>query len=201
MSAARPAGGRRQAILEALARELERGPGERITTARLARAVGVSEAALYRHFASKAQMFDALMDFAEEGVFARINQILDGHRSASLRCERIVWLVLGFGERNPGIARLLVGEALAGERERLRARASRLFERLEVQLRQVLREGHMRGELLDPAPAAAGVLAAYVAGRLQRFVQSGFTERPLARWEAEGPRLLAVLPLAGPGAP
>jgi AcrR family transcriptional regulator len=113
---------RRQQILEALARELEQAPGQRITTAALARSVGVSEAALYRHFPSKARMFEGLLEFAEEAVFGRVARILEEAGDAPRRCGQILGLVLAFAERNPGITRILLGDALVGETPRLRAR-------------------------------------------------------------------------------
>ncbi|RKZ66619.1 MAG: nucleoid occlusion factor SlmA, partial [Gammaproteobacteria bacterium] len=131
---------RKQQILEVLALQLEENPGTRITTASLARAVGVSEAALYRHFASKAKMFEALIDFSEESVFGLINSILEQEKDAIVRCEKIVQVLLGFSERNPGITRVLVGDALVGENERLRGRVLQFFERLETQFKQILRE-------------------------------------------------------------
>ena len=105
---------RRQQILETLAQELENSPGERITTAGLARAVGVSEAALYRHFPSKAKMFEALIEFIEDSIFGLTNRILEEEQNCASRCEKILMLVLGFAGRNPGLSRLLVGDVLVG---------------------------------------------------------------------------------------
>lgn len=186
---------RRQQILEALAQELERAPGERITTAQLARAVGVSEAALYRHFPSKARMFEELIGFAEETVFGRIALILAERRSALERCGQILALLLTFGERNAGITRVLLGDALVGETPRLRERGEQFFRRLETQLRQVLREGSLHGELQpgQPVGAQAALLTAVVTGRLQRYAQGGFAERPTAEWEAQWQLLHAGL--------
>ena len=130
----KPKSPRRQQILEALALELENRPGARITTARLAEVVGVSEAALYRHFPSKAKMFEALIEFAEESVFGLANRILAEEGDATRRCERILTMLLTFSDRNPGITRVLLGEALLGEHERLRARVSQFFDRFETQL-------------------------------------------------------------------
>src|SRR5690606_37808541 len=135
---------RRQQILEALAKMLEDSPGERITTAALAKAVGVSEAARYRHFPSKSKMFEELIEFIEETVFTRINLILVEEPTALNRCENILYLLLTFAERNPGITRLLTGDALTGETEPLRQRIAQFYERLETQLRQVLREAELR---------------------------------------------------------
>jgi len=138
---ASPPSPRRQQILEALASELEKSPGQRITTARLAQAVGVSEAALYRHFPSKARMFEGLIGFAEEAVFGRVGLILAGSETALVRCEHILALLLGFAEINPGITRVLLGDALVGETPRLRERAEQFFRRLETQIKQVLIAG------------------------------------------------------------
>ncbi|MCP4842184.1 MAG: nucleoid occlusion factor SlmA, partial [Halieaceae bacterium] len=135
---------RRQQILEALAQMLEASPGSRITTAGLARQVGVSEAALYRHFPSKTKMFEGLIEFIEETLFSRINLILTEEPTAALRCEKMIMLLLVFTERNPGLTRILTGDALAGETDRLHARVAQLFERFETQLKQVIREAELR---------------------------------------------------------
>ena len=143
---------RRQEILEAFAMMLEESPGSRITTAALARHVGVSEAALYRHFPSKAKMIEGLIEFMEASVFTRITRILEEEPSAEGRCRNLIWLLLSFAERNPGFARLLAGDALQGETDRLRARMRQFFDRLETQLRQILREGVARGDSVETAP-------------------------------------------------
>ena len=145
---------RRQQILEALASMLEANPGQRITTARLAEEVGVSEAALYRHFPSKSKIFEGLIEFIEETLFSRISLILVEESSAAQRCESILTLLLTFTERNPGITRLLTGDALAGETARLRVRVVQLFDRIETQLKQVLREAEMREGLRPELPVA-----------------------------------------------
>ena len=175
---------RRQQILEALAHELEMNPGERITTAGLARAVGVSEAALYRHFPSKAKMFEGLIEFIEESVFSLINRILKEEGSSLKRCEKILSLLLGFSERNPGLTRILSGDVLTGETERLRTRVSQFYERLETQLKQVLREGEMNNELklTIPVQAQANLLLAIAEGRIVQFVRSGFKRSPIENW-------------------
>jgi TetR/AcrR family transcriptional regulator len=182
-----PRPSRKQAILEALAQELEQHPGDRITTAALARAVGVSEAALYRHFPSKARMFEGLIGFAEENVFARINQILDTEKQTEIRTAKIVYLLLGFSGRNPGIARVLLGDALVGERERLHDRVQQFFERIELQLRQVLREASLRQDaVLRTSPEqAAGLLTAFIEGRMQQFVRSRFRVTPVTSWDTD----------------
>ena len=131
---------RRQEILQALALMLETHPGARITTAALAKQVGVSEAALYRHFPSKAKMLEGLIEFVEESLFSRVSRIMTEEPTAQQRCNKLLWLLLSFAERNPGMARLLAGEALQGETDRLRARMRQLFDRLETQLRLILRE-------------------------------------------------------------
>ena len=178
---------RKQAILESLARELESRPGARITTAKLAEAVGVSEAALYRHFPSKARMFEGLISFAEDGIFSRINQILEEDRETRQRCARILYLLLAFAERNPGIVRVLLGDALMGEHERLHDRVESFFGRLQTQLRQVLRESLMRDDAkLSVTPeAAAEMLVVYVEGRMRQFLRTRFQVSPLSNWEAE----------------
>ena len=175
---------RRQQILEALAHELEINPGERITTAGLARAVGVSEAALYRHFPSKAKMFEGLIEFIEDSIFSLINRILKENDSSLKRCENILSLLLGFSERNPGLTRILTGEVLTGETERLRIRVSQFYERLETQIKQVLREGEMNKELnlTIPVQAQANLLLAVVEGRITQFVRSGFKRSPIEHW-------------------
>ena len=182
-----PRPSRKQAILEALANELEQHPGDRITTAALARAVGVSEAALYRHFPSKARMFEGLISFAEENVFARINQILDEEKNTQLRTARVVYLLLGFSDRNPGITRVLLGDALVGERERLHERVQQFFERIDLQLRQILREAELRqdADLRATPEAAAALLTAYIEGRMQQYLRSRFTRSSLSAWEVD----------------
>jgi TetR/AcrR family transcriptional regulator len=182
---------RKRVILETLARELERAPGTRITTAALAQAAGVSEAALYRHFASKAQMFEALIGFAEETVFARVNQILAEDRRAGVRCGRLLYLLLGFAERNPGITRVLLGEVLLGENERLRSRVDQFFGRFESQLRQVLREARLREGNAPPIgpEGAAELLLSLVEGRLHRYLRSGFEFSPVDGWEPQWEQL------------
>jgi TetR/AcrR family transcriptional regulator len=175
---------RRQQILEVLAHELETNPGLRITTASLASAVGVSESALYRHFASKAKMFEALIDFAEETVFGLINKILSNETDVTVRCEKIIQLMLGFSERNPGITRILIGDALLGENERLHARVVQFFERLETQLRQILREANLAEgpRAISNMEAAANQMLTYTEGKMSQFVRSSFTKKPTEHW-------------------
>ncbi|QHJ12316.1 Nucleoid occlusion factor SlmA [Paraglaciecola mesophila] len=171
---------RRAQILQALASMLQTNPGQRITTAKLAAHVGVSEAALYRHFPSKARMFEGLIEFIEETLFSRINKIINEEKDSTTRCQLILRLILGFAEKNPGITRILNGDALMGEQDRLRDRISQLFERLETQLKQVLRERKLREGKSLPAEEAviANFLICYVDGRINQFIRSKFTRRP-----------------------
>ena len=178
---------RKDQILQALARMLEAAPGQRITTAALAREVGVSEAALYRHFPSKARMFEGLIKFIEDTLFARITRIINEEDSAEIRCHNILLLLLTFCDRNPGMTRLLTGDALAGETERLRERIAQFFSRLESQLKQVLREAQIRENLkttISPT-VLANLLLASVEGRLAQFVRSEFKVSPLDNWDTQ----------------
>ncbi|MEZ5605741.1 MAG: nucleoid occlusion factor SlmA [Burkholderiaceae bacterium] len=190
---ARP-GERREQILQALAAMLEQPGTERITTAALAARLQVSEAALYRHFASKAQMFEALIDFIESSVFGLISQIGEREPPGAAQAARITAMVLQFGERNPGMTRVMVGDALVGEHERLQARMNHLFDKLEAALRQSLRDGAAPdGQALTPdadAKVAAALLVAFVAGRLQRFARSGFRRSPGEQLQACLARIL-----------
>ena len=178
-------GERRVQILQVLAEMLQQPGAERVTTAALAARLAVSEAALYRHFASKAQMFEALIDFIESSVFGLINQIGEREPAGRARAARIVAMVLQFGEKNPGMARVMVGDALVFEHERLQQRMNQFFDKLDAALRQSLRDGAL-ADSAEPAtltPDAdarvrASVLTAFVAGRLQRFARSGFRRAP-----------------------
>lgn len=185
---------RRQQILEALATQLEQHPGERITTAKLAASLNVSEAALYRHFPSKARMFEGLIGFAEDTVFGLIRRIMDEEPNAVTRIEKIMTLLLGFSAKNPGITSVLLGVALTGETERLRQRVSQFFDRLETQFRQILREREL--SLTEaggrPVNETANLLLAIVEGHLQQFVRSGYRQSPLTGWEQQW-RLIAGL--------
>ena len=178
---------RKDQILQALARMLEAAPGERITTAALAKEVGVSEAALYRHFPSKARMFEGLIKFIEDTLFLRISRILSEENSAEIRCHKILTLLLTFSAKNPGMTRLLTGDALAGETERLRTRIAQFFGRLESQLKQVLREAQIRENLKPTASpnALANLLLASCEGRLVQFVRSEFKQSPLENWDIQ----------------
>ncbi|MCV2886149.1 nucleoid occlusion factor SlmA [Aestuariibacter sp. AA17] len=171
---------RRAQILQSLASMLETNPGQRITTAKLAAQVGVSEAALYRHFPSKARMFEGLIEFIEETLFSRINKIINEEKDTATRCQLILHLILGFAEKNPGITRILNGDALMGEQDRLRSRIAQLFERLETQLKQILRERKLREGKTLPADEGqiANLLICYADGRINQFIRSEFTKRP-----------------------
>jgi TetR/AcrR family transcriptional regulator len=174
-------GERRIQILQALAAMLEKPGSERVTTAALAAQLQVSEAALYRHFASKAQMFEGLIDFIEQSVFTLINQVVEREGDGVTKAARIMALVLQFAERNPGMTRVMVGDALVHEHERLQQRMNQFFDRIELSLRQVLRESQAIQQSQTPtveAQVRASVLTAFAAGRLQRFCRSGFKKSP-----------------------
>ena len=174
-------GERRVQILEALAIMLELPGAERVTTAALAARLGVSEAALYRHFASKAQMFEGLIDFIEQTIFSLVNQINDRELDPSVRVRTLLVMLLQFAEKNPGMTRVMVGDALVFENERLLVRMNQFFDRFESQLRQGLRAAAEASGSTSPtadANARASVLTAFAAGRLQRFARSGFKRSP-----------------------
>lgn len=178
---------RRDQILQSLAHMLETQPGARITTANLAREVGVSEAALYRHFPSKAKMLEGLISYIEEVIFTRINRILTDVPDALGRIEHTLTLILTFAEKNPGMCRLLSGDALSGETDRLRDRIHQVFERLETQLRQILRDAEIQeGKLtIITASATANLLTAIVEGRIRQYVRSEFKQPPTGRWDEQ----------------
>jgi len=175
---------RRQQILESLALMLEQSPGARITTAKLAKEVGVTEAALYRHFPSKGKMFEGLIEFVEESVFSRINRIMQEETTSEAKIEAILTLVLAFADKNPGICRILMGDALAGEKDRLRTRVSQFFERLETQIKRILREAAIREGKRSTlvASKASNLLVAMVEGRIHQFVRTEFKQSPLDGW-------------------
>ncbi|WP_028670259.1 nucleoid occlusion factor SlmA [Saccharospirillum impatiens] len=184
---------RRDQILQALAHMLEISPGKTITTARLAKAVGVSEAALYRHFPSKAKMFEGLIEFIEETLFSRVSRILQEETRAMAQCEAVLTLLLHFAERNPGMCRILIGDALAGEVERLRSRVAQVFDRLETQIKQIIREAELREGLRTEMTATqtANLLLSVAEGRINQFVRSEFKRKPTQDWEAQW-RVLTV---------
>ena len=193
---------RKQQILEALAGMLEDVPDTRITTAKLAAAVGVSEAALYRHFPSKAKMFEALITFAEDALFTRIGRLAEEQSVALTQCQGFLRLYIEFCERNPGITRLLTGRALTGESGRLHQQVAQLYERLETQLRQTLREAELREQLRTQVPVAtaANLLIAAAEGRVHQYCRSDFRRLPSEGWAEQWGVLSAdlVKPVALP---
>lgn len=188
----RAKGERRLEILKALAQMLEAAKWERITTAALAEKLDVSEAALYRHFASKAQMFEGLIEFIEETLFGLINKITSEEASGVKQLEGVLSVLLAFPRKNPGMTRVLIGDALVNEDERLQARINQLMDRVEATLKQSLRIAATRAEIAqDTDPAVhANLLLAYVVGRWHQFARSGFRRDPLEHWAAQWPSLL-----------
>jgi TetR/AcrR family transcriptional regulator len=185
-------GERRVQILQALATMLEQPGAERITTAALAGRLQVSEAALYRHFASKAQMFEGLIDFIEQSVFTLINQIQERQAGEPLRqAAAIATLLVQFAERNPGMTRVMVGDALVYENERLQQRMNQFFDRIESTLKQCLRTDSAASSTPTvDAQVRASLLTAFVVGRLQRFARSGFKRLPSEHLEDSLARIL-----------
>ena len=178
---------RRIKILQSLAEILEQSPGARITTARIAQQVGVSEAALYRHFPSKAKMFEGLIEFIETTIFSRITIILKEEKSAASRCQKIIFLLITFAELNPGITRILTGDPLTGESERLRGRVVQFFDRFETQLKQVLRESALSEDdqpILD-VQITANLMLSVAEGRISQYVRSDFTRLPTTQWNEQ----------------
>jgi len=188
-------GERRIQILQTLAEMLQQPTADRITTAALAARLDVSEAALYRHFASKAQMFEGLIEFIEQSVFTLINQIIEREDAAGAgtpgvgarQAARMVAMLMQFAERNPGMARVMVGDALVFENERLQQRMNQFFDKIESTLKQCLRAAPVASGSATPtvdAQVRASVIAAFIAGRLQRYVRSGFKRLPSEHLEA-----------------
>ena len=183
-------GERRVQILQTLAVMLEQPGAERITTAALAAKLQVSEAALYRHFASKAQMFEGLIDFIEHSVFTLVNQIAEREEAGEQKAARIVSMVLQFADKNPGMTRVMVGDALVFENERLHQRMNQFFDRIELSLRQVLRESEVVKLSSTPtveAQVRASALVSSAQGRLHRFARSGFKKSPMEYLDASLP--------------
>ncbi|MDX7998815.1 nucleoid occlusion factor SlmA [Xenorhabdus sp. Reich] len=187
---------RREEILQVLAHMLESSDGsQRITTAKLAANVGVSEAALYRHFPSKTRMFDSLIEFIEDTLISRINLILQDEKDTITRIRLILALILGFAEKNPGLTRIMTGHALMFEQDRLQNRINQLFERIEVQLRQILKEKKIRdgqGFNYDETVLASQLLA-FCEGMLSRFVRSEFRYLPTTEFDIRWPLILTQL--------
>ena len=180
-------GERRIQILQTLAAMLEQPGAERITTAALAARLEVSEAALYRHFASKAQMFEGLIEFIETSIFSLLNQIAERSDASEVKARHMVTVLLQFAQRNPGMARVMVGDALVFENDRLEQRMNQFFERFESSLRQVLRDQAQATSSLTPtvdANVQSSVLVSFVVGRLQRFARSGYKRLPTEHLDA-----------------
>ena len=190
--AAKP-GERKLQILQTIAEMLQDPKGEKITTALLAKKLDVSEAALYRHFASKAQMFEGLIEFIETSLFSVINKIGAEEQSGVKQLELTVSLLLSFSQKNRGLTRVLIGDALVHEDDRLQARINQLIERVEASLKQSLRIAATSNALLqgEDVGAAANLCLCFVIGRWQLFVKSGFSREPMAQWAQQWPILLA----------
>ena len=189
----RQPGERKQQILQTLAQMLEEPQPEKITTAALAQRLGVSEAALYRHFASKAQMYEGLIEFIEQALFSRINRITSEETDGVRQLRAILVLLLGFAEKNPGMTRVLVGEALVHENERLQARVNQLHDRLEAILRQSLRIAASQQDppaVQDGSAAHANLLLCFVLGRWHQYAHSGFRRLPGEFWPQQQGLLL-----------
>jgi TetR/AcrR family transcriptional regulator len=184
-------GERKLQILQVIAEMLQDPAGEKVTTAALAKKLDVSEAALYRHFASKAQMYEGLIEFIESGLFSVINKISAQEESGLKQTQMMLALLLGFAQKNRGLTRVLIGDALVHENERLQARINQLLDRVEASLKQALRMAATQGDL--PADhdfaAHANLLRCYALGRWHQFVKSGFKDSPLAQWPQQWPLL------------
>jgi TetR/AcrR family transcriptional regulator len=178
MASTKP-GQRKLQILQALAAMLEQPKGEKITTAALAARLSVSEAALYRHFASKAQMFEGLIDFIEASVFGVINQITEKEERGVDQLHAILQMLLAFAANNPGMTRVLIGDALVGEDERLQLRMNGFYDRIELACKGALRLAVTQGHgIEDDVAARASLLVSYVTGRWHRYAKSGFRQNP-----------------------
>lgn len=186
---------RKEEILQVLAQMLESDPGERVTTAKLAAKVGVTEAALYRHFPSKGKMFEGLIELIEDAIFTRLTKINQDVPKAADRLQRMLTLVLAFAEKNPGLCRIMMGDALAGEQPKLRKRAAQISERLETELVQVLTEAEQNEKLRVRlgADVAANLLLLNIEGRIHQYVRSEFKLPPTTSWSVHWPVLAAGL--------
>lgn len=178
---------RKDQILQVLVSMLESSLGEAITTANLAKQVGVSEAALYRHFPSKFKMFEGLIDYMDETVFSRIKKIMEEESAVTVRCEKICLLVLTFAEKNPGLSRLLFGDVLLGERDLLRHRTAQFYERISLQIRQAMRDAVLQENCqFSCSPSVlASLLTALIEGRVSQYVRSGFKVMPTQHWQEQ----------------
>ncbi len=185
-------GERKLQILQTLAQMLQNPRAEKITTAALAAKLDVSEAALYRHFASKAQMFEGLIEFIEESIFGLINKITTDEKSGVKQLEAMLTMLLGFAKKNPGMTRVLIGDALVNENERLQTRINQLHDRLEASIKQALRFASSQNELpadMDAA-AQANLLMCYVTGRWHQYAKSGFKREPMEHWTGQWRELI-----------
>ena len=193
-------GERRLQILQTLAEMLETPKGEKITTAALAAKLECSEAALYRHFASKAQMFEGLIEFIEQSLFGVINQITTDETDGLIQLEHILALLLRFAQKNRGMTRVLIGDALVNENERLQTRINALLDKVEAALKQSLRVAAIQGKVDATADfgALANLMRCYVVGRWEQYARSGFSREPLAQWPQQWP-LLVVAVLSSKG--
>ena len=192
MASTKP-GQRKLQILQALASMLEQPKGEKITTAALAARLSVSEAALYRHFASKAQMYEGLIEFIESTVFGLINQISEREEGGVEQAHAILQMLLGFAANNPGMTRVLIGDALVGEDERLQLRMNQFYDKIELAFKQALRVAVTQGHGLEADVAArAGLLVSYVTGRWHRFAKTGFKQNPAENTTLQLSLLLAA---------
>ena len=178
-------GERRDQILQTLAEMLEAPAGEKITTAALAKRLSVSEAALYRHFKGKAEMFDGLIEFIEHTLFALINRLTGEEKSGLRQLEGIIGVLLGFAQKNRGMTRVLIGDALVNEDERLQARMNQLYDKLEATIRQSLRTAQMANAWHGDPSSDAAALFAFVMGRWQLYAKSGFKRLPQDGWEGQ----------------
>ncbi len=186
---------RHDQILTALAEMLESSPHSRITTALLARHLSVSEAALYRHFPSKAKMYDSLLEFVEDTIFSRVRVVLDKETTAEAQCGATLTLLLSFCERNPGISRILAGDALTGETLRLHKRAAQVLSRLETQIKQIFREAEIRENKRTVLSASdtTELVMALAEGKIRQFVRSDFKRLPTSHWPQQWQQISRIL--------
>jgi TetR/AcrR family transcriptional regulator len=185
-------GERKNQILQVLAHMLENPAADKVTTARLAAKLEVSEAALYRHFSGKAQMYEGLIDFIEQTLFALINKITSEEKSGTRQVEAIVGVLLGFAQKNRGMTRVLIGDALVYEDEKLQARINQLHDRLEAAIRQAIRFGITQQEITPDtdASACANLIVSFVTGRWHQFAKSGFKRDPVELWNRQWRQLM-----------
>jgi TetR/AcrR family transcriptional regulator len=185
-------GERKTQILQTLAQMLENPASEKVTTAALAAKLEVSEAALYRHFTGKAQMYEGLIEFIEQTLFALINKITSEEKSGTRQIDAIVGVLLGFAQKNRGMTRVLIGDALVHENERLQARINQLHDRLEAALKQAIRFGVTQKEIAEDvdATACANVILSFVTGRWHQFAKSGFKRDPVELWPKQWQQLM-----------